>query len=103
MSVYKGAIAEQFIGQELMALQEPFREPQPFLLAVRHQGQRSGSGLSVATRGTHSANRSQSRHDGNTQKLAHLPQGIQLPGRRAVLDATALIYRFGAFDPALCR
>jgi len=30
MSVYKGAIAEQFIGQELMALQEPFREPQLF-------------------------------------------------------------------------
>jgi uncharacterized protein len=30
MSVYKGAIAEQFVGQELMALQEPFREPQLF-------------------------------------------------------------------------
>jgi uncharacterized protein len=31
MSVYKGAIAGQFVGQELMALQEPFREPQLFI------------------------------------------------------------------------
>ncbi len=30
LSVYKGAVAEQFVGQQLMALHEPYREPQLF-------------------------------------------------------------------------
>jgi predicted AAA+ superfamily ATPase len=28
LSVYKGAVAEQFVGQQLIAMHEPYREPQ---------------------------------------------------------------------------